>query len=286
MYDVKSVDLYLTKINFTELRCFVSLHSDNPGFQCCRKTSRILWLSEEDFRNDDINCLYSYTYMVNEIFKYHGEIRISYFCLNDSYMKWILDYDLETQPVKMIQQTLKSLKITKKQIELILYDFIEHCYPTPVMSLVSFKDYLRKYCEFFIEDKWLKRLFKCCAIDSKRFGSYVFMDGLLWLVFLDMECPSNKCRLYFVLRYYDFDRDGYLSEEELRETVRDIDTNQSQEEIERVVSDNMFMNESKKGMTFEEFFFRVSENWLEGTDRLCRFDFPILRKILSDLETK
>ena len=65
----------------------------------------------------------------------------------------------------------------------------------------------------------------------------------------------------------------------------DIDTNQSQEEIERVVSDNMFINESEKGMTFEEFF-RVNENWLEGTDRLCRFDFPILRKILSDLEIK
>ena len=68
--------------------------------------------------------------------------------------------------------------------------------------------------------------------------------------------------------------------------VRDIDTNQSQEVIERVVSDNMFMNESEIGMTFEEFFFPVRANWLEGTDRLCRFDFPILRKILSDFENK
>ena len=68
--------------------------------------------------------------------------------------------------------------------------------------------------------------------------------------------------------------------------VRDIDTNQSQEEIERVVSDNMFMNESEKGMKFEEFYFRVREDWLEGTDELCRIDSRILSKILSDLENK
>ena len=68
--------------------------------------------------------------------------------------------------------------------------------------------------------------------------------------------------------------------------VRDIDTNQSQELIERVVSDNMLLNESEKGISLQEFLFRVEENWLERTDMLCRFDFPILRKILSDLENR
>ena len=35
-------DLKQFKIDFTERWCFTRLHSDNPGFQCCRKTSRIL----------------------------------------------------------------------------------------------------------------------------------------------------------------------------------------------------------------------------------------------------
>ena len=119
------------------------------------------------------------------------------------------------------------------------------------------------------EDKWLSRLFNGCANHSNEFVSYVFFYSLLLcLAFLDFESYVG-CRLQFVFRYYDFDRDGYLSEEELREMVRDIDKNGSQEVIERVVSDNMFMNESEIGMTFEVLFFRVRENWLEGTDRLC-----------------
>ena len=162
------------------------------------------------------------------------------------------------------QMILKALKITEKQIDLFLIDFIEHCFPTNVMSFLSFKVYLRKYCEFFVEEKWLKRIFNYCAVNWNNFGGYVcFASLLIGLAFLDSECPSLRCRLQYIFRYYDFDRDGYLSEEELREIVRDIDTNRSQEEIERVVSDNMFMNESKKGMTFEEFE-EFSNEWKTG----------------------
>ena len=244
-------------------------------------------MSEEDFRNDDIHCLWSLTLKPIEIYKFLGQLSTLRFWFDDYYMEWVFFYKFEAQPQNQGQETLKSLKITEKQIELFLYDFIEHCYPTPAMSLVSFKDYLRKYCEDFVENKWLKRIFNCSVIHKNKFGSYVIFDGLLMsLAYLDIECPSFECRLKFVFRYYDFDRDGYLSEEEFREMVRDIDTNQSQEVIERVVSDNMFMNESEKGISLQEFQFRVDENWLEGTDRLCRFDLPILRKILSQLETK
>ena len=287
VYEVSIFDFYLAKINYTKFICIARLHSDNPGFQCCRKTSRILWMCAEDFRNDDISCLWSSILKPKEIYRFLGQTGVLHFCFDEYYMEWMLDYELEAQPRNQGQQTLKSLKITEKQIGLFLYDYIEHCFPTPVMSLVSFKDYLRKYCEFSVEDKWLRRLFNGCANHSNEFGSYVYFNHFfLCLAYLDIECPSYECRLLFVFRYYDFDRDGYLSEEELREMVRDIDTNQSQEVIERVVSDNMFMNESEKGISLQEFQFRVEENWLEGTDRLCRFDFPILRKILSDLELK
>ena len=68
--------------------------------------------------------------------------------------------------------------------------------------------------------------------------------------------------------------------------VTDIDTNQSQDVIERVVSDNMLLNESEKGISLQEFQSRVEENWLVGTDELFRFVFEILKKILLDLENK
>ena len=284
---MERLDLKKFKISLTEYWCFARLHSDNPGLQRCRKTSRILWTSAKDFGNDDINCLWSTTFKTKELYKYLVDIGVFHSCLIELYNKRMLSYELEAQPQNQSQAILKSLKITKKQIELFLNDFIEHCYPTLVMSFISFKDYFRKYCDFSVEDKWLRRLFNGCTIPSDEIISFVFFDALLMsLAFLDIDCTSYSCRLNFVFRYYDFDRDGYLSEEELREMVRDIDTNQSQEVIERVVSDNMFMNESEKGISLQEFKFRVGEHWLEGTDGLCRFDYPILRKILSDLETK
>ena len=135
-------------------------------------------------------------------------------------------YPVNTPPLAISaqnqgQQTLKSLEITKKQIELFLFDYIEHCYPTLFMSFVSFEDYLRKYSEFRFEDKWLRRVFNGYADHSNECGSRIFLDDLLLiLAFLDYDCPSYECRLEFVLHYYDLDRDGYLSEEEFREMVR------------------------------------------------------------------
>ena len=277
------------KINYIEYRCTARLHIDNPELQCCRKTSRIVWMSAEDFKNDDINCLWSSTSPMNtmQIYQCIDQKKILHFCMNDDYMEWMLSYELEAQPQNQGQAILKSLEITEKHIEFFKNDFIEHCYPTAFMSFVSFKDYLRKYCEFPLEDKWLRRVFNGYADHTEEFGSHFFFDDLLLcLAFLDFDCPSHECRLDFVFGYYDFDRDGYLSEEEFREMVRDIDTNQSQDVIERVVSDNMLLNESDKGMTYEEFYIRVDENWLVGTDRLYRFDYQILRIILFHLENR
>ena len=110
------------------------------------------------------------------------------------------------------------------------------------MSFVSFKDYLKKFVDFPFEDKWLKQLFNGCAIYWSKFGGFVRFQYLLTgLAYLDSEFPSFRSRVEFVFDYYDFDRDGYLSEEEFREMIGDIYKNQSQEVKERVVSDNMFM---------------------------------------------
>ena len=280
------IDLKQFKIDFTTFWCLARLHSDNSVLQCCQKTSRIVWMSVQDFLNEDTYCLWSNLLKVNEIFDYVNDIRITSLVSNDPF-SWADNYNLEAEPQNQGQMILKTLKITKKQIHLFLYDFLKHCFPTPVMSYVSFTDYLKKYFEYSVEDKWLRRLFNSCSHYFEDFGSFVrFEIFLLCLACLDIECPSCEDRLGFVFRYYDFDRDGYLSEEEVREMVRDIDTNQSQEVIERVVSDNIFMNESEKGISLQEFKFRAEEHWLEGTDRLCRFNSPNLRKLLSDLENR
>ena len=54
---VKYIEIKKSKINFTNLRCFARLHSDNPVLQCCRKTSKIPWMSAKDFQNNETNGL-------------------------------------------------------------------------------------------------------------------------------------------------------------------------------------------------------------------------------------
>ena len=43
--DIESIKEF--KFGFTRSVCLVRLHSDNPVLQCCRKTSRIIWLDIE-----------------------------------------------------------------------------------------------------------------------------------------------------------------------------------------------------------------------------------------------
>ena len=55
---VHSTFIEAVKFVFTRSVCFVRLHSDNPVLQCCRKTSRIIWLDIEYILNDYIDCLW------------------------------------------------------------------------------------------------------------------------------------------------------------------------------------------------------------------------------------
>ena len=280
--------LMRVKCGFTRFICFTRLHSNNPEFQCCRKTSRIIW-SNLEYLAKDLTDISGYPIRLMNCYEafenWMNRIRINQEFYDMILPGFIARYSMKNEPEYQEQQILKLFNITKKQIELFFIDFIEHCFPSISMTFHSFKTYLKKYGFVWCE-KNLRRMFYGFFYDSIQFTGVCLVEGelLIGLSFLDNDCPSYVCRLRFVFRFYDFDRDGYLSEEELREMVRDIDTNQSQEVIERIVLDNTLLNGSPKGMTFEEFYTRVEENWLEGTHGLCRFDFPLMKKIISDLE--
>ena len=48
------------------------------------------------------------------------------------------------KPSTFGRQFLNALNISEKQIQLFSIDFIEHCFPTTIMTFISF-DYLGKY---------------------------------------------------------------------------------------------------------------------------------------------
>ena len=198
---VWALHLKQTKFGFTRLTCYVRLHCDNPVLHCCRKTSRIIWLNAEYFPKDFTDILRNPMKV-----RTHKDIQN---LLNDSRIyfefysvllpEFISNYSINYEPEYDEQDVLKSLIITEKQTEMFSIDFTEHCFPSMVMTFHSFKTYLKKY-GFICCEKYLQRLFYGFGQYSGRYSTNILIEGelLIGLAFLDIECPSYKCRLKFV----------------------------------------------------------------------------------------
>ena len=268
---------------FTRTVYLVRLHSDNPVLQCCPKSSRIIWLDIENILNNNIDCFWGP--QIGHHFSGFDEKsqRVRYCFLMDTTL--FEDYPL---PIEN-EEILESLKITEKQIQLFYIDFIEHCFPSVIMSFVSFKDYLGKY-GFKTSEKTMKRFYNSfISIDySDRHKDYLVFEELLFgLTHIDPQSVFNDSRLEFILRYYDFDGDNYLSKEEFREMIEDIHENETSDMIDSIVNDYWFeINPADNGIDYDEFYESVHNPSIILPDSLCRHEFRVLMKIISTLETK
>ena len=273
-------DYYRT---YTRSFCMVRLHSDNPVLQCCRKTSRILWIDIEKVLNDYIDCLWGpeclyYFWHFDRDFK---RLRQEHHIDIGRYVHKLEEND---------RQVLKSLKINDKEIQLFYIDFTKHCFPSDAMSFISFKEYLRKY-GFKTSEKSMKRLFNGFMKDTKFYSHFrhdlLFEELLLGLAHIDTQCFFNDSRLEFIFRYYDFDGDEYLSKEEFREMIEDIHKNETSDMIDSIVNDYWFIiNPFEEGIDYDEFWDSVHNPSIILPDSLCQFENRILLKIISTLETR
>ena len=85
---VKRIDIRESKVVFPELICFARLHSNNPVLQCCRKTSKILWMSAEDFQNNETNSLWVTFIKTDKLYKYLDRVRLYSEILENSFLPW------------------------------------------------------------------------------------------------------------------------------------------------------------------------------------------------------
>ena len=252
--------------------------------QCCRKTSRIIWLDIEQIFNNYIDCFWG-----QQIKFYARKIDGDFQRLRTHYAIYTTPFLYDPLP-RNDKEVLKSLNINEKQIELFYMDFIEHCFPIYVMCFVSFNEYLGKY-GFKTSDKSMKRLFN----GFLKIGVFIF-DGenclafeelLLGLAHIDPQSIFYSSRIAFIFRYYDVDRDGYLSKEEFREMIEDIHEIETSDTIDSMVNDYWFIiSPSEKGVSSAQFLHSVYNRTIIVSDSLCRHEFRILLKIISTLETK
>ena len=157
------------------------------------------------------------------------------------------------------------------------------------MSFTSFKDYLGKY-GFKTSEKTLKRIYTY-FLDGDIFNQgdqyLLFLDLLLGLAEIDPQNILARDRIRLIFLYYDSDRNGYLSKEELREMIEDIHENETSDMIDSIVNDYWFkINPFEEGIDYSEFWVSVHNQTIIVTDSLCRFENRILLKIISTLETR
>ena len=175
---------------------------------------------------------------------------------------------------KLAQLLCNLRNITEKQIEMFYIDFNEHCFPTTVMTFISFKDYLGKY-GFKTSEKFMKRSFNCFLLDTTLNHNSVhcllFIELLFGSANIDSQSVSNCINLRPVFQYNDIDRDGYLSKEKFREMIEDI-----HETDYWLVADYWFiMSPSDRGVDYEIFVESVHNHTLIIVDSLCRHEFRI-----------
>ena len=275
---IVSQSIQLFNFGFTPSVCLVRLHSDNPGLQCCRKTSRIIWLDIEQISDNYFDCFWgphlNYYRHFDEVFQ---KLRYS------QWMFTTIRPDILEPPTDCDLKVLNSLQITINQMKLFYFDFIEHTFPS-VMSILSFKDYLEKY-GFKTSEKSMKRLYNA-FMENPR--DYIYVEELLLaLALIDPKSEFNCTRIAFLFRYYDFDRDGYLNKEEFRGMVEDIHRNETSDMIDTIVNDYWFiLIPSDRGIDKTQFFECVKNRTIIVSNHLCRHEFRILLKIISTLETR
>ena len=154
------------------------------------------------------------------------------------------------------------------------------------MTFDSFAEYLRKY-GFRETNTKIHRLFNAFKYRFRYTLSYLSFNSLLiGLANIDKDSPHDRCRLQFVFNYYDLNRDGFLSKDEFREMVTDIHKNESQEEIDRIVTDGMNGNISPNGMNWYEFYDSAVNHEFGNVTLLAKSDANLLTQIYKELKSK
>ncbi|CAG2166359.1 unnamed protein product [Oppiella nova] len=235
---------------------FVKLVQSNGNFKCCQQTGQLNWYPISDVLGG--KSLKSN--LVRK--KMHGSLGGA------------LDEE----------ELLKSANYGGKDVERIYGDFIEHCFPAFYMTITAFVDYMAKY-GFDKRDKKLPLLFK--AFNFSNSGSLTFSELLIGLSSIEPNAANGQSRIKFVFKYFDTNGDGFLSDKEFEQMVREIYPKESNSQIQQKVTDGMKqIGVKKNGISFEAFFKACGSHKFRGTSGLCRSKTPLMAQISRSIASR
>ncbi|KPM08795.1 Calcineurin-like protein phosphoesterase [Sarcoptes scabiei] len=258
----------------TRLIYYFKLKSDVPNFDCCQDIAHLKWYPFESINKNMIANLWGpeLIYFVHR--NPYRPTSINEYSLEEAFL-----YVPRDPPRNLEEDMLKSLRITEKDVERVYEDFLEHCFPSFSLTIVSFKSYMKKH-GFEKNDVRLEKFFR--AFNYHKTNHLTFHEFLLGLACMETSIQHGKFRVKFIFRYYSDDY-TYLTRENLRKLLLDIKNDV--ESIESRLESAMQIFQAKKidadkwVITENDFVSAIGSHKFRGTSTLCRYPKGIFTQI-------
>lgn len=292
LLEVFDVQLPHTMDIITRLTWYVQLDPErakNEHFQCCQNTEKLLWVDIKDITDQNLAVLEflwdNQPIDKTAVFKQCYELKTPIVTSFEEYNLEMAFHNLpRTPPADDEQQLLISANLTEKDVERLYGDFLEHCYPCTTMAQHSFNVYMTKYGLKHTDDR-LCAFFRAFSINND--GVISFPELLIGLACIDSKSMHNETRAKFVLRYYDVYHRGYLTEDDIRLMIQDIQGEGVSEdtveakllEILQQVSTDEESKTKKRTIPQRRFLAAIGNHTIRGTSKLCRIGKPICTAI-------
>lgn len=281
LIEVFDIQLPQTLAIITRLTWYVKLDcAPTKQFRCCQDTEGLVWVEESQLDQGVIEYMWG------------PELIQFYRCVKDqpavdcSFGEYNLEMAFQFMPRNPPrtdeEAMLCSSNLSEKDIERLYSDFLDHCFPSMGMAFHSFKVYMTKYIVNFSDNR-LMHLF--LAFNYSSNGYITFPELLMGLACIDVHSVHNEARAKFVMRYYDVAKRGYLTREDLRQMISDMNPSASAHEVEERLKDTLEHMDSdlepgsKNKISYRVFLSAIGTHRFRGTSKLCRSSGPIFLMI-------
>lgn len=251
---------------------------------CCENTKELVWMTSKQMKEGN--------------HKMWGPEPYAFYTQFDSkkpVKTYIQEYDLR-DPIRLAtrgnkpspsQLLISQVGLDKDDLFKWYAEFIQHCWPSQAMSLLSFHNYMTAIGYYRDDNAKKEAVHYFHAFGFEEQFYLTFREFVLGLAASDrralMKEPIAEIRVGYIMRFYDFDRDKHLNEAEFNRMTADaiksqLKTGSKQslaKEVHKSVSDVGIKPGSGKKINEKELAVLIGSLKIRGTSALFRTNISI-----------
>lgn len=252
---------------------------------CCENTTGLVWMTSKQMKENNHKMWGPEPYAFHAQFDPRKPVMGAH----------IQEYDLR-DPIRLAtrghkptpsQLLVSQVGLDKDDLFKWYSEFIQHCWPSQAMSLLSFHNYMTAI-GYYKDDHAKKEAvhyFHAFGFEEQFF--LTFREFILGLAASDkravMKEPIAEIRVGYIMRFYDFDRDKHLNEVEFNRLTADAIKSQMKsgskaslaKEVHKSVSDVGIKPGSGKKINEKELAQLIGGLKIRGTSTLFRTNISV-----------